>query len=115
MRELAFPSLGAHAEREGAVIRLPTHYLKFDLGENDAFGKAQWLSSVRGATPFETNIEALGVKSIMLGASGAIGVNELYYVIKVDDIGGLGSGVRQRWLYGCAAVWPVPCDGHRRT
>jgi hypothetical protein len=81
---------------EGAVIRSPTHYLKIDLGENDAFGKAQWLSSVRGATPFETNVEALGVRSMMPGASGVIGVNERYYVIKVDDIGGLGSGGRQR-------------------
>jgi hypothetical protein len=50
---------------------------------------------VRGATPFETNVEALGVKSMMPGASGVIDVNERYYVIKVDDIGGLGSGGRQ--------------------
>ena len=52
--------------RGRAVIRSPTHYLLIDLGENDVFCKAQWLSSVRGATPFETNVEALGVKSMML-------------------------------------------------
>ena len=41
-------------------MRSPTHYLKIDLGERDAFGKAQWLSSVHGATPFETNAESMG-------------------------------------------------------
>jgi hypothetical protein len=44
-------------------MRSPTYYLKIDLGEHDAFGKAQWVSSVRGATPFETNIEAQGVEN----------------------------------------------------
>jgi hypothetical protein len=82
--------------RAGADMKSPTHYLKIDLGENDAFSRAQWLPSVRGATPFETNVEALGVKSMMPGASGVIGVNERFYVIKVDDIAGLGSGGRQR-------------------
>jgi hypothetical protein len=77
-------------------MRSPTHYLKIDLGEHDAFGKAQWLSSVRGATAFETNVEALGVKSMMPGASAVIGVNERFYVIKVDDIGGLGFDGPQR-------------------
>jgi hypothetical protein len=80
----------------GADMRSPTRYLKIDLGENDAFGKAQWLSSVRGSTPFETSVEALGVKSMMPGASAVIGVNERFYVIKVDDIDGLWSGGRQR-------------------
>ena len=89
--------------RGRADVRSPTHYLKIDLGEHDAFGKAQWLSSVRGATPFETNVDALSVKSMMPGASGVIGVNERFYVIKVDDIGGLGSGGRA--LNWCAAVW----------
>ena len=77
-------------------MKSPTHYLKIDLGENDAFSKAQWLPSVHGATPFETNVEALGVKSMMPDASGVIGVNERFYVIKVADIGGLRSGGQQR-------------------
>ncbi len=71
-------------------MRSPTHYLKIDFGEHDAFGKAQWLSSVRGATAFETSIEALGVKSMMPGACGVIGVNERFYVTKVGDVGGPG-------------------------
>jgi hypothetical protein len=90
--KLAFPSRGAHAPGGGgADMRSPTHYLKIDLWEHNAFGKAQWLSSVRGATPFETNIEAVGVKSMMPGASGVIGVNERFYVTKVGDVGGAGS------------------------
>jgi hypothetical protein len=77
-------------------MKSPTHYLNIDLGENDAFSKAQWLPSMRGATPFETNVEALGVKSMMPGASGVIGVNERFYVIRVADIGGLAAGDQQR-------------------
>ena len=73
-------------------MRSPTHYLKIDLGERDAFGKAQWLSSMHGATPFETNVEALGVKNMMPGASGVIGVNQRFYVIRVSDMVELGSG-----------------------
>jgi hypothetical protein len=67
------------------------HYLKIDLSMQDAFGKALWLPSVRDATPFNTNIEAQGVRNMMPGASGVIGLNESFYVTKVTDIPAAGS------------------------
>jgi hypothetical protein len=67
------------------------HYLKIDLSMQDAFGKAQWLPSVRDATPFKTNVEAQGVKNMMPGASGVIGLNESFYVTKASDTLAAGS------------------------
>jgi hypothetical protein len=67
------------------------HYLKIDLSMQDAFGKALWLPSVRDATPFNTNIEAQGVRNMMPGASGVIGLNESFYVTKVGDMPAGGS------------------------
>jgi hypothetical protein len=68
----------------------PTQYLKIDLGEHDAFSKAQWLDSIRGATPFRSNVAAKGVKDMMPSATGLIDMGGWFYVVRVSEI--VGSG-----------------------
>lgn len=60
-------------------------YLKIDLGEPDAFGRARWAESKQGATAFRSEVAAKGVKSMMPGATGVIDSAGEFYVVKASD------------------------------
>jgi hypothetical protein len=61
-------------------------YLKIDLGTPNAFGRAQWSKSKKGATVFRSEVAAKGVKSMMPGATGVIENVGEFYVVKASDV-----------------------------
>jgi len=63
-------------------------YLKIDLGEPDAFGRARWAESKQEATAFRSEVAAKGVKSMMREATGVIENVGEFYVVKASDRSG---------------------------
>jgi hypothetical protein len=57
-------------------------YLKIDLGESDAFGRARWADSKHEATAFRSEVAAKGVKSMMPEATGVIEHVGQFYVVQ---------------------------------
>ncbi len=60
-------------------------YLKINLGEPDAFGRARWAESKQEATAFRSEVAAKGVMSMMPGATGVIDNVGGFYVVKASD------------------------------
>jgi hypothetical protein len=60
-------------------------YLKIDLGEPDAFGRARWADSKQEATAFRSEVAAKGVKSMMPEATGVIENVAAFYVVRATD------------------------------
>lgn len=63
----------------------PVQYLKIDLGERDAFRRAQWEDSIHEATPFRSNVAATGVRGMMQGATGVVDMGGQFYVVKAGQ------------------------------
>jgi hypothetical protein len=66
-------------------MNLPIQYLKIDLGERDAFTRAQWKDAIHEATPFRSNLAATGVRDMMQGATGVIDMEGQFYVVKAGQ------------------------------